>query len=106
LKTRLYLVENGLQIAAKNFEDKIEKINLLEFINNDETLLVIGNDKEKKLKAITWDLFNTGKVDSISFEDLDICCLARTSGNVLQVDNKGKVRSILKIIEKGKQNKD
>jgi hypothetical protein len=106
LKIRLYLVENGLQIAAKNFEDEIEKINLLEFINNDETLLVIGNDKEKKLKAITWDLFNTGKVDSISLEDLDICCLARTSGNVLQVDNKGKVRSILKIIEKGKQNKD
>ncbi|PKK76736.1 hypothetical protein RhiirC2_844931 [Rhizophagus irregularis] len=103
---KLYLVENGLQIAAKNFEDKIEKINLLEFINNDETLLIIGNDKEKNPKAITWDLFNTGKVDSISLKDLGICCLARTSGNVLHVDNKGKVRSILNIIEKRKPRKD
>lgn len=95
-----------MQIAAKNFEDKIEKINLLEFINNDETLLIIGNDKEKNPKAITWDLFNTGKVDSISLKDLGICCLARTSGNVLHVDNKGKVRSILNIIEKRKPRKD
>jgi hypothetical protein len=100
------LVENGLQIAAKNFENEIEKINLLEFINNDETLLIIGNDKEKKPKAITWDLFNTGVVDSISLEDLGTCCLARTSGNVLQVDNEGKVKSILNIIEKRKPRKN
>lgn len=95
-----------MQIASKNFEDEIEKINLLEFINNDETLLIIGNDKEKNSKAITWDLFNTGKVNPLPLNDLDLCCLARTSGNVLQVDNKGKVRSILKIIEKRKPNKE
>ncbi|GBC10383.1 hypothetical protein RclHR1_09590006 [Rhizophagus clarus] len=95
---KLYLVENGLQIAAKNFENEIEKINLVELVNNDETLLIIGTDKEENPKAITWDLFNTGKIDSIPLKA--ISGLARASGNVLQVNNQGNVRSILKFIEK------
>ncbi|RIA85127.1 hypothetical protein C1645_879508 [Glomus cerebriforme] len=95
---KLYLVENGLQIAAKNFEGDIEKIHLLEFIYNDEMLLIIGDDKEQRQRAIIWNLYNTDKVESIPLEDLDTC-LARTSGNLLHVDDKGNVRSILKNIE-------
>ncbi|GBB88710.1 hypothetical protein RclHR1_15290001 [Rhizophagus clarus] len=95
---KLFLVENGLRIAAKNFEDKIEKINLVELVNNDETLLIIGIDKEENPIAIPWDLFNTGNIGN-SIPLKSISGLARASGNVLQVDNQGKVRSILKIIE-------
>src|SRR5688572_6612754 len=103
-------MENGLQVASKKFNE-IERIHLLEFIDSDETLLVIGEspkeDKdpegEKKLKIILWDLYNTGKVESIELDNfpMDIIknidtSLASTSGNILQVDNDGKVSSILK----------
>ncbi|CAG8782597.1 22221_t:CDS:2, partial [Rhizophagus irregularis] len=36
---KLYYMENGLQIASKKF-DEIEKIFLLEFIDNDENYLL------------------------------------------------------------------
>ncbi|RIA86148.1 hypothetical protein C1645_856694 [Glomus cerebriforme] len=100
---KLYFMENGLEIASKKF-DEIEKIYSLEFISNDEKLLIIGKDLEENLKCIIWDLYNTGKVETIvldnflTIEDLDTR-LARTSGNLLQVDDKGKVTSVLKKIE-------
>ncbi|PKY52149.1 hypothetical protein RhiirA4_469605 [Rhizophagus irregularis] len=114
LLSRLYCMENGLQVASKKFNE-MERIHLLEFIDSDETLLVIGEgskeDKdpegEKKLKIIIWDLYNTGKVEPIELDDfpMDIVRnidtrLARTSGNILQIDNDGKVSSILKKIER------
>jgi hypothetical protein len=39
-------MENGLQVVSKKF-DEIEKIHLLEFIDGDKNLLIIG-EKEKK----------------------------------------------------------
>ncbi|PKY16229.1 hypothetical protein RhiirB3_480626 [Rhizophagus irregularis] len=100
---KLYFMENGLEIVSKKFNE-IEKIYSLEFINNDEKLLIIGEDPEEKLKFIIWDLYNTGKVettaldDFLTIEEFDIR-LARTSGNLLQVNYKGKVTSVLKNIE-------
>src|SRR3954452_10349564 len=102
-------MENGLEVASKKF-DQIEKIYSLEFINSDEKLLIIGKGKEKeeKLKFIIWDLYNTGKVELITLDDFPTIDefetrLARTSGNLLYVDDKGKVRSVLKEVELKKQ---
>ena len=95
-------MENGLQIASKEFDD-IEEIYSLEFIDSDEKLLVIGGNKNSnKVVFIIWDPFTTGEVEKV--ENLHITKdrldrLARTSGNVLHVDNKGNVTSTLKMIE-------
>ena len=96
-----------MEIAAQKF-DRIEKIHSLEFIDNDEKLLVIVEDSENKLKFIIWDIYHTGKVepdDLLTVKDLGTR-LARTSGNLLYVDDKGKVRSVLKEIELKRKQQD
>ncbi|PKC06818.1 hypothetical protein RhiirA5_501093 [Rhizophagus irregularis] len=107
---KLFIMENGLEIASKKF-DELDKIYSLEFIYSDEKLLIIG-EKNNQVKFVIWDIYNTVKAKTItlenfSIEDLSNClnCLARTSGNILQVDKEGKVTSVLKKIEnKLKQN--
>ncbi|CAB4495387.1 unnamed protein product [Rhizophagus irregularis] len=134
---KLFHIENGLEIASKKFKE-LEKIYLLEFIDSDKKLLIIGQglkkgedqkdelkvedleegedqesnkDKEDKkvLKFIIWDLYNTGEHELV--EELydfpitktnmnDIYTrLAITSGNILQIDDDGKVSSVLKKVE-------
>ncbi|CAG8684547.1 671_t:CDS:10 [Rhizophagus irregularis] len=114
---KLYCMENGLQVASKKF-DEIEKIHLLEFIDSDEKLLIIGEDfkedkdskkDKKKLKFIVWDLYDTGKYEltelpMTNLENIDTR-LAKISGNVLQIDDKGKVSSVLEKIEEVKKKK-
>ncbi|RIA84913.1 hypothetical protein C1645_858515 [Glomus cerebriforme] len=103
---RLYYMENGLQVASKRFNE-IKSIYLLEFFDSDEKLLIIGRgltEGNKGLKFIIWDLYNTGKVESISldyFPNIEYLGtrLARTSGNILRVDNKGIVTSVLREVE-------
>ncbi|PKY19278.1 hypothetical protein RhiirB3_432306 [Rhizophagus irregularis] len=88
----LYCIENGLQVASKKINE-LERIHLLEFIDSDETLLVIGespkedkdSEGEKKLKDYNLNIDTS---------------LASTSGNILQIDNDGKVSSVLKKIRK------
>ncbi|RIA86306.1 hypothetical protein C1645_340202 [Glomus cerebriforme] len=99
---KLFYMENGLQIASKKF-DEIEKIYVLEFIDSDEKLLIIGSSPEG-LKLLIWDMYNTGEIettmildDFLKIENLG-SRLARTSGNILQVDDDGKVTSILKRV--------
>ncbi|CAB5389616.1 unnamed protein product [Rhizophagus irregularis] len=87
---KLFHIENGLQIASKKFKE-IEKIHLLEFIESDEKLLIIGslkkgedlesdNDQESDknqekgdnkvlLKFIIWDLYDTGKYELMKLDD-------------------------------------
>ena len=73
---------------SKKF-DEIEKIYSLEFIDKDEKLLIIGeNPKEKLLKILIWDIYNSGDVETIMLDDL--CTiedldphLARTSGKLM-----------------------
>ena len=99
-------MENCLEIATKTFP-QIEKIHLLEFIDNDEKLFIVGEDSKNKLKFIIWDIYRTDKVDIITpdnfltIKDLGtrLTRLAKTSGNLLTVDDEGKVRSVLKEIE-------
>ncbi|RGB26520.1 hypothetical protein C1646_720950 [Rhizophagus diaphanus] len=104
---RLYFMENGLEVVSKKF-DEFEKIYSLEFIDSDEKLLVIG-EKKKQVKLVIWDIYNTVKAEPITLENFPTedfsNCLARTSGNILQVDEVGRVTSVLKKIDnKLKQN--
>ncbi|PKY26532.1 hypothetical protein RhiirB3_513703 [Rhizophagus irregularis] len=138
---KLFLIENGLEIASKKFEE-LERIYLLEFIDSDKKLLIIGKgqglkkgedqkneglkvgkdleegkdqesnkDKEDKkvLKFIIWDLYNTGEHELVKLYDFPITKtnmddiytrLAITSGNILQIDDYGKISSVLKKFEK------
>ncbi|RGB26522.1 hypothetical protein C1646_770336, partial [Rhizophagus diaphanus] len=103
----LYLIENGLEVVSKKF-DELEKIHSLEFINSDEKLLIIG-EKKNQVKLVIWDIYNTVKAETITLENFSITDLsnrlARTSGNILQVDEVGRVTSVLKKIDnKLKQN--
>ncbi|RIA87165.1 hypothetical protein C1645_828188 [Glomus cerebriforme] len=115
---KLYFMENGLEITSKKFEE-IEKIYSLEFIENDKKLLIIGSSKGSNLILLIWDMYNYGEIetkmmldDFLTIENLGTR-LARTSGNILQVDDEGKVSSILKKVDnellkskqKGKNNK-
>ncbi|GBC49398.2 hypothetical protein GLOIN_2v1787114 [Rhizophagus irregularis DAOM 181602=DAOM 197198] len=131
---KLFHIENGLQIASKKFEE-LERIYLLEFIDSDEKLLIIGvgrkdkglkkgkdqkgeglivgedleEGKDQVLKFIIWDLYNTGKHELVELDDFPITKtniediysrLAITSGNILQINDDGKVSSVLKKVEK------
>ena len=69
------------------------------------------------MKFIIWDLYYTGKVDCVKLVELDgisetiienlSTCLTRTLGNILYIDNNGKVSSVLKKVERRlKQEKD
>ncbi|GBB90270.1 hypothetical protein RclHR1_17170001 [Rhizophagus clarus] len=100
--------ENGLQITSKEFE-KLKKIFLLEFFDNDEKLLIIGKDPEGKTISIIWDLYNTGKytkpveLDNFpgnSIKEYIRTRVARTSGNILQVNDYGTVSSVIKEVKK------
>ncbi|PKY51632.1 hypothetical protein RhiirA4_546667 [Rhizophagus irregularis] len=98
---KLYFMENGLEVVSKKF-DELEKIHSLEFIDSDEKLLIIG-EKKKQVKLVIWDIYNTVEAETITLENFSIVDLsnrlARTSGNILQVDEEGRVTSILKKIE-------
>ncbi|CAI2171840.1 19309_t:CDS:10 [Funneliformis geosporum] len=93
---RIYFMESGLEISYRLFE-KIKKIHLIEFIDGDEKLLIVYSDEEKNQKLIIWDLYNTDMVKT--FPLCENTHLARTSGNLLQVDDNGKVTSVLKMID-------
>ncbi|CAG8467261.1 6843_t:CDS:10 [Funneliformis mosseae] len=100
----IFLLEHGSEIATRKFEE-INNIQLIEFINSDEKLLLIGSDSENDdLKIIIWDIYDTNKVERIPLELST--CLASTSGNLLQVNDEGKVTSILKMIEEVKANNE
>ncbi|PKB92314.1 hypothetical protein RhiirA5_445151, partial [Rhizophagus irregularis] len=109
-------MENGLEATSKKF-DGIEKIHLLEFIEEDKKLVVVGSSsKGEKLKIIIWDMYNNFRDFETTMEfdflkkdlekdNLDNLAtlatrLARTSGNIFQIDNDGKVSSVLKEVKK------
>ncbi|CAB4463688.1 unnamed protein product [Rhizophagus irregularis] len=113
---KLYFMENGLEATSKKF-DGIEKIHLLEFIEEDKKLVVVGSSsKGEKLKIIIWDMYNNFRDFETTMEfdflkkdlekdNLDNLAtlatrLARTSGNIFQIDNDGKVSSVLKEVKK------
>ncbi|RGB23884.1 hypothetical protein C1646_805703 [Rhizophagus diaphanus] len=103
---RLYYRENGLLIALKKF-DELEKIDLLEFIDSDEKIIIIGKCPEDKAMIIIWDLYNNSNYEIVELDDSLISTkkdirirLARTLGNILQIDDDGTVSSFIKKVEK------
>ena len=104
-------MENGLEISSRSFKE-FGNIHLMEFIDSDEKLILIGSDPNKTTqRVVIWDLYNTHEVKPISvkfnFATQDISTrLASTSGNLLQVDDKGKVQSILKMIDNNRTLQD
>ncbi|CAB5389584.1 unnamed protein product [Rhizophagus irregularis] len=102
---RLYYRENGLQIASKEF-DELEKIVLLEFFDSDEKIFIIGKCQDKAM-IIIWDLYNNSNYKIVELDDSLISTkkdirtrLARTLGNILQIDDDGTVSSFIKKVEK------
>ncbi|CAB4387635.1 unnamed protein product [Rhizophagus irregularis] len=102
---KLHFIENGLEFSAKNFHGELDKIHSLEFIENDEKLLIVGEKiGEEKMKVLIWDIYNTCKITpilldkSLTIEDFNLNW-TRTSGNILQINDKGEVTSFLKIID-------
>src|SRR5215216_4274830 len=97
-------MEHGSRIASKSFEKfNIHIIHLIEFINSDEKLLLIVSDSTKDLKIMIWDIYDTDKVDIITLEGLTSqnlsTCFTSSSGNILHVNNEGKVISISNMIK-------
>ncbi|PKK73779.1 hypothetical protein RhiirC2_709382 [Rhizophagus irregularis] len=104
-KDELYYRENGLQIASKEFYE-LEKIVLLEFFDSDEKIFIIGKCQDKAM-IIIWDLYNNSNYEIVELDDSLISTkkdirtrLARTLGNILQIDDDGTVSSFIKKVEK------
>ncbi|CAB5389562.1 unnamed protein product [Rhizophagus irregularis] len=100
----LFYMENGLRITSKKF-DEIKQIYLLEFIDSDEKLFIIG-ECEGKIVSIIWDIYNTAEYEPIELDNFPInkpvtikASLARTSGNILQIENNGRIYSVLEKVE-------
>ncbi|CAJ0755783.1 24458_t:CDS:2, partial [Entrophospora sp. SA101] len=98
----IYLMENSLEIASRQF-NHLEKILSIDFVNDDESLLIIAVEKERSTPVIiVWDLF-TYFNDSIRIlKDSSQVFpssghrLVRSSGKILLIDEMGKLKSILK----------
>ncbi|CAJ0765411.1 13565_t:CDS:2, partial [Entrophospora sp. SA101] len=102
----IYLMENSLDIVTKNFLN-IERILTIDFINEDESLLIIAIEKDNLDPIIIiWDLFNYmndsiriikdfNKIFSINDND-NHYKLIRSCGTILLFnENTGMINSIL-----------
>jgi hypothetical protein len=101
----IFFVENGLEIASKNFGDDV-KIMFGEFNKDDEELLlIIKEPRIKHARIVIWSLFSSGKkhIQYHEVEDKFITIKedtefksynSRCPGNLLTVDANGKVTSI------------
>ncbi|PKK72928.1 hypothetical protein RhiirC2_776630 [Rhizophagus irregularis] len=102
----LFYMENGLRITTKKF-DKIKQIYLLEFIDSDEKLFIIGKSLKGKIVSIIWDIYTTAECKPIELDNFPInklktlkAFLARTSGNILQIKDDGMIYPVLKKVKK------
>jgi hypothetical protein len=78
----IYLMESGIEVVSKKF-DNIYKIKFLEFIENDNKLFIIEENKEKDVKFHIWiisgclnDYFSISK-DEIGLSDGNIPTLSK-----------------------------
>ncbi|RGB26315.1 hypothetical protein C1646_770594 [Rhizophagus diaphanus] len=101
----LFYMENGLKITTKKF-DELKQIYLLEFIDSDKKLFIIGECLKGNIVSIIWDIYNTAKRKQIELDNFPInkfktlkAFLARTSGNILQIKDDGMIYPVLKKVE-------
>ncbi|RIA81856.1 hypothetical protein C1645_836284 [Glomus cerebriforme] len=98
-KISLFLIENGLEIASKDFGNGV-KILFCEFINDDETLIIIIRRPEHKLEVLFWNLFNTK--DTIKFgknirfvkNEENTTSISRIPGKLITINTDGQISSI------------
>ncbi|GES86409.1 hypothetical protein GLOIN_2v865196 [Rhizophagus clarus] len=100
-KLSLFLIENGLEIASQDFGIDF-KILFCEFINDDNTLIIIVQRKESKIGEILyWNLFSTKNhlktVGETGFlKDVNnISSIARIPGKLFTINNNEEIFSVL-----------
>ncbi|GBB99153.1 hypothetical protein RclHR1_03430014 [Rhizophagus clarus] len=101
-KLFLFFVENGLLLATSEDFGKDVKILLCEFVNEDNTLIIIIQRPENKFGEIYyWNLFSTndhfkygGKVNFLKNEK-NISSIARIPGKLITINDNGNIFSIL-----------
>ncbi|RIA85733.1 hypothetical protein C1645_741357 [Glomus cerebriforme] len=108
----LFLMENSLEICTKEFTN-IQNIIYIQFICNDEKLLIIGeqdieiNQVAEYLRGpvfIVWDLFSSNSEDSIKiiYDSSNLSNafrhhshFASSNGNIIYVNEDGTISSLL-----------
>ncbi|CAG8551321.1 18015_t:CDS:2, partial [Racocetra fulgida] len=106
----LYLMENSLEIATQMFPN-LYRINSLDFIHDDEKLLIIGEEEsiendELITVFVIWDLFSASEKSIITIKDTEKLIptkfqdyyyrFSSASGNIVCIDEEnGNVFSIL-----------
>jgi hypothetical protein len=99
-KLFLFLIENGLEIASHDFGKGV-KILFCDFINNDNTIILIVQMPEcGNRKILYWNLYSTnnhikyGRKVNFVTSDENISSIARIPGKLITIDN-GKICSAL-----------
>ncbi|RIA94098.1 hypothetical protein C1645_866204 [Glomus cerebriforme] len=99
-KISLFLKENGLEIASEDFGNDV-KILFCEFINNDETLIIIIREPGNKIgKVLFWNLFSTrdtikvGKNVSFVKNEENTTSIARIPGKLITINANGIISSV------------
>ncbi|CAG8622482.1 5993_t:CDS:2 [Paraglomus occultum] len=72
----IYLLENSLECGKKDLKDldpkETQRVMLIEFINNDEQLLILKEDRETyDVEATIWELFTCRPVRNVKINELN-----------------------------------
>ncbi|CAB4479128.1 uncharacterized protein OCT59_027522 [Rhizophagus irregularis] len=97
----IYLIENSLEISTQSFP-RVERILSVDFINDDESLIIIAQEKESLIPLIiVWDLFsymdNAIRIlqDATELFSSGSYKLVRSCGNIILAGSDGSVTSVL-----------
>ncbi|CAG8579483.1 9582_t:CDS:10 [Rhizophagus irregularis] len=101
---KLLIIGQGL----KKGEDQKDELKVEDLEEGEDQESNKDKEDKKVLKFIIWDLYNTGEHELVELHNFPITKtnmddiytrLAITSGNILQIDDDGKVSSVLKKVE-------
>lgn len=97
----IYLIENSLEISTQSFP-RVERILSVDFINDDESLFIVAQEKESLIPLIIiWDLFsymdNAIRIlqDATELFSSGNYRLVRSCGNIILVGSDGSITSVL-----------
>ncbi|CAB4414228.1 unnamed protein product [Rhizophagus irregularis] len=97
----IYLIENSLEISTQSFP-RVERIVSVDFINDDESLIIVAQEKESLIPLIiVWDLFsymdNAIRIlqDATELFSSGSYKLVRSCGNIILAGSDGSVTSLL-----------
>ncbi|PKY50378.1 hypothetical protein RhiirA4_466845, partial [Rhizophagus irregularis] len=113
----IYLMENGLEVTTKKFNETNIQILFFDFVKNDEKLLIViekeiyneeTSELVKTLTIVVWDLFNSSdnciRRINDTFSLFPKKCehhqrLANASGNLITIKDDGNITSLLQDSE-------